>query len=749
MKEEQAMGAPIRSALRHGIGWNRGMIPKVKSRCCFLFDSGRSIPLVAILFAGLLISLPTNITAQSDSKSDPSAAATKQADGSSPKEPQRRSLTAGLKTVAPADDVSSKSLTEGLSNKSSEGDKKNGSTRRGSSTRRDPGAPKIDVGSAPKYKRLKKVQLDASLKKSALESAAKIDEMIDKGLKENKIRPEKLTDDYEFVRRAYLDISGTIPTGRQAVEFVRSRKGRDEKRMALVEKLLNSRGYVSHSFNLWAEILRLVDEGERRLTLRSYSDWVKDSIANDMPYDQFVSQLLSAEGRVLENPPVGYTLRDRGMKMANLDNSMRIFLGTRIGCAQCHDHPFDTWTQKQFYELAAFIHGTGTQHSIDAIGETIAPALREMKALPKNAKNAEMLARVDRVIDANLIGVFDVPDARLRLPKDYKYDNARPRQTVEPRVAFGSPPEIQPDVPLRKTFSNWVTSPENPRFTMTIVNRLWKRVFGVGLIEPIDNHNDATEASNQELLEFLVFEMKRVGYRQREFLRILYNTKAYQRKSFMGDWDPTEPYYFQGPVLRRMTAPQLWDSMLTLTLKDPDLYERPRGEKNLEIVALDPDRTYSLKDLREKYDASRKASGKNGAEAKLNKKHSHEGYLLVRASEMRQPQKPDHFLRQFGQGDRTLISGDTLEGHVPQILTMFNGPISHKLLYKGTVIYDEVAAAPTVNDKVEVIFLSILSRPPTRLDKRLALSEMEAEGAAGVGNLIWSLLNTREFMFIQ
>ena len=178
MKEEQAMGAPIRSALRHGIGWNRGMIPKVKSRCCFLFDSGRSIPLVAILFAGLLISLPTNITAQSDSKSDPSAAATKQADGSSPKEPQRRSLTAGLKTVAPADDVSSKSLTEGLSNKSSEGDKKNGSTRRGSSTRRDPGAPKIDVGSAPKYKRLKKVQLDASLTKSALESAAKIDDCL-------------------------------------------------------------------------------------------------------------------------------------------------------------------------------------------------------------------------------------------------------------------------------------------------------------------------------------------------------------------------------------------------------------------------------------------------------------------------------------------------------------------------------------------------------------------------------------------
>jgi len=737
------------------------MVTKSNSRYRFLLDCPPNRSLIGILLATFLVGLPSMAVAQSASKAG-------QLDKPAAEAPQKRSLTAGLKNRSLVDSADTgkkrsltaglkkRSLTEGLKNKNAEGSDSKAKNQNGNknkpangSSNRNTGASSVDYSSMKKYERLPAVKLDKDLSKTALESAAKIDEMIDKGLKDSGVRPEKVTDDYEFVRRAYLDISGTIPTGRQALEFVKSRKSRGEKRTALVEQLLNSRGYVSHSFNLWAEILRLVDQGQRTAFLRPYSDWVKDSIASDMPYDHFVSQLLSATGRIWENPPVGYTLRDRDMKLANLDNSMRIFLGTRVGCAQCHDHPFDTWTQKQFYELAAFIHGTNTSDMTGPVNQAIAQARQEMDQLPKTIETAERMREWDRIIDASAISVGEVRDARLRLPKDYKYDNAKPRQVVDPQVVFGAPPSIEPGVSLRSTFSNWVTASDNPRFTQTIANRLWKRVFGVGLIEPVDNLNDATEASNQELLDFLVLEMKRVNYKQREFLRILYNTKAYQRKAFLGDLDLNEPYFFQGPALRRMTAQQLWDSMLTLTLAEPDLYERPRGDIKLKMGALDPDKQYSLSDLSEKYKAVKEYEGRDGEEAKLNKVHSHEGYLLVRASEMPQPQKPDHFIRQFGQGDRTLISGDTVEGHVPQILTMFNGPISHKLLYEGTVIYDEVASASTINDKIEVIFLSILNRPPTRLDKRLALSEIEAQGAAGVGNLIWSLLNTREFMFIQ
>ena len=686
---------------------------RISKRCLFRACSKPRI-LAGLVIGFLLISLPVAAIGQSDTKMDQNSSGTKPADGSS-----------------------SKNMGGQAMNDS------------GSGTRNDPGSGNVDAGSISKYRPAKPIQLDPDLLGAALESASKIDAMIDKGLKKNRVRPEKMTDDYEFVRRAYLDMAGTIPTGRQTVAFARSRIDRSEKRTMLIDRLLNSPGYVSHSFNYWAEILRLVDGIRGGLNLRPYNDWVKDSIASDMPYDQFVSKMLSAEGRVWENPPVGYTLRDRDMTKANLDNTMRIFLGTRIGCAQCHDHPFDSWTQKQFYELAAFVDGTSTRHNRSVISKATATAREEMASLPKSVDNANRSSRLRRFIGQSEIWVGEKRSKKLKLPDDYQYDNGKPGEVIKPKVAFGQPPKIKRDVPLRTTFSDWVTSPDNPRFTVTIVNRLWKRAFGAGLIEPVDNLTDTTDVSNEELLDFLVYEMKRVGYRQREFLRILYNTKAYQRKAFLKDWDPNKPYYFPGPVLRRMTAQQLWDSMLTLTMAEPDAYQRPRGDIYSKLASIEPGKSYSLSDVQQKYDAVRRAEGRDGKEAKMNKVFSHEGYLLVRASEMRQPQRPDHFLRQFGQSDRTLISGNSLDGHVPQILTMFNGPISHKLLYEGTVIYDEIAAASTMKDKVDVIFLSILTRHPTRLDERLALSEMEREGAAGVGNLIWSLLNTREFMFIQ
>jgi hypothetical protein len=116
---------------------------------------------------------------------------------------------------------------------------------------------------------------------------------------------------------------------------------------------------------------------------------------------------------------------------------------------------------------------------------------------------------------------------------------------------------------------------------------------------------------------------------------------------------------------------------------------------------------------------------------------------------MPMPVPPDHFLRQFGQSDRQLISGGSTEGHVPQILTMFNGQISHKLLHEGTVIYDQVMDAEDLRAQIDGVFMSLLCRKPSRSDRKLATAEIQAYGAAGFGNVIWALLNTREFLFIQ
>ena len=277
---------------------------------------------------------------------------------------------------------------------------------------------------------------------------------------------------------------------------------------------------------------------------------------------------------------------------------------------------------------------------------------------------------------------------------------------------------------------------------------MWKRAFGVGLIEPVDDLSDESEATNQPLLDHLVAEMKRLNYSQRELLRIIYNTDCYQRQASTRDLSAEEAYYFPGPILRRMTAEQIWDSLLTLTMADANAYRRPRSDALVQAARIETDKPLSSEYLLNKATELDKVR-RDGPEAKLNKKFTHEGSLLARASELPLPLPPSHFLRQFGQSDRELIQGGSTEGHVPQILTMFNGPISHKLLNEGTVIYDEVVGSSDMRDQIDVIFLSIVGRKPTRTDYKIALAEIDANGPAGYGNVIWAMLNTREFLFIQ
>ena len=249
---------------------------------------------------------------------------------------------------------------------------------------------------------------------------------------------------------------------------------------------------------------------------------------------------------------------------------------------------------------------------------------------------------MNRLVNFNRRSVGENRKRQLKLPHDYQYDDAKPGDVVQPAVIFGDQPELTPKTSRREAFAKWLTSPENPRFTLTIANRLWKRVFGVGVIDPVDDLTDESEPSNQALMDFLVAEMKRVDYSQREFLRILYNTETYQREAHRKDLAADEPYHFPGPILRRMTAEQIWDSLLTLTLAAPDLYQRPRSDAMVAVASINPGDKLDLQQVKVKADGKREES-RNGAEAKLRKKFTHKGELLVRASEMRQPVYPSHF----------------------------------------------------------------------------------------------------------
>ncbi len=588
----------------------------------------------------------------------------------------------------------------------------------------------------------------------AARSAAIIDQIIERDLLRNKLSPNDRTTDSEFFRRVYLDIAGTIPNFQQTKAFLEDPD--PDKRSKMIDKLLDSEDYASHFYNYFADILRLRNRLSDNTNVSGdpYVHWVKTSIKENKPYDKMVHEMLTAEGKVWNNPAAGYLLRDAGMPLDNLANTVSIFLGTEIACAQCHDHPFDDWTQMEFYEMAAFFGATSTQYGGRGGGDTKQRLMGEIEGLVgtlDERKQTNLEQQLDNLLRANRYVVGDMEENRLRLPNDYKYDDAKPNDPVSPRFIFSKKgkgyvkSKKGEGSTLRTQFADWAVSKENPRFAMVIANRLWKRAFGVAVHDPVDDIPDPQICNNPELLEFLEAEMKRLDFNLKEFQRIIYNTAAYQRKACAEEPVPGEPFHFQGPALRRMTAEQMWDSFVTLVLGDPNKYKNEDNGYYQRAMDVDLDNATGRTVL-SKLTA---ASDMRGGMMMGNQAESLAGMRLMRASELSQPEGESHFLRQFGQSDRVLIEQSSTEGTVPQVLMMLNGKATHMLTDPKSLIFQNMETEKAPAGKVEVVFLSILNRKPSLKERALAQREINKNGEWGYGDLIWALINTREFMFIR
>jgi tetratricopeptide (TPR) repeat protein len=582
----------------------------------------------------------------------------------------------------------------------------------------------------------------------ALRGAKRIDQLVAANYAKHKIRPNSKTTDAEFLRRIYLDITGTIPTNLQTRRFLLSKTA--DKRARLIDDLLNSVGYASHSFNYWADVLRYTDNLNSNVRGDHYRQWIKQSLAGNKPWDRMVNELLTAEGLIWDNPATGYLQRDASMPLDNMNNTVRIFLGTRIGCAQCHDHPFDRWTQKEFYQMAAFTFGTLTRTGggdkrfwNDNPSSRLSDQFNEIEQEEEDRRRNYY--RFNRLVGFNMQIVNDQASRKITLPADYAYDNAKPGQVIAPKALFGNSAAVRTGEVPRKAFARWVTSKDNPRFALTIANRLWKRCFGVGQIEPVDDMMDDTEAENPALMAFLESEMKRVNFDMKQYLRMIFNSETYQRQACSFEVHPGEPFHFAGPILRRMTAEQLWDSILTLAVVDPNEYREPPATVRSGVIDFDLNEVSAPEML----SAISKEQQVGGQKRKWQTKYIYKGVLLARASELPSPVPANHFLRTFGQSNRELISSSSKMGSVPQVLFMFNGPISHMMLEKNSTIYNNVKRASSVTGGVTTVFRTVLNRDPDEEELAIGVEEIKQNGPAGYGNVIWSLVNTREFMFIQ
>ena len=658
-----------------------------------------------------------------------------------------------------------------------------------------------------------------------------IDRFVESNLKRHKLESNPPVDDITFVRRVYLNIAGRIPTTEELDAFLQSDAA--GKRRKLIHRLLNSKAHASHMFNYWADILRIQSRMEGR-SGEAYAAWVKEALRTNKPYDKMVLELLTSEGFVWENGAVGYYMRDAGMPLDNMSNTVQVFLGTRMVCAQCHNHPFDRWKQKEYYEMAAYTYGIDTRSNpVKLIG--LNKKLDRDDARNRNRKRKRM--RYDRhvrealndILEPLRYQVSEDKDRELKLPHDYQYNDGKPEDKVNPDTPFGAKVGSGGKSP-RTTYAKWLTSPENPRFTKVIVNRMWKHVFGIGLFEPVDDLKDSTVASNSKLLAYLEREMKAMDYDLRRFLAVLYNTRTYQRQVTREEVTLEKPYHFPGPILRRLTAEQIWDSMLTAAMPavddrtGRDKYKKYFEEKKKEVAVLleraehpeeileEAERTAKIerefdrierevrdksakareagdqprvKELRRQLDAARKdrkrrldslkeelvkkrssmastsrasnsmmMSMRKSVQSSPKKERSNSVWAgfpsdWVRASELRSPAPGGHFLREFGQSDRDTIQNAHQEASVTQALSLMNGSLCSKMTSDHSQLTKRISAAESIGAKQDTLFKALLGRLP-KDHEREAVQKIHANrGEDTWDSVVWALLNSREFYFIQ
>lgn len=631
-------------------------------------------------------------------------------------------------------------------------------------------------------------------------ASATIDKLIADQQQKLGLKPNPRTTDEQFLRRAYLDLVGRIPTLEESVAFFSSQRA--DKRQALVKSLIGSEGYISHQFTFWADLLRATTRLQDRYPGQSYVDWIKQSLRENKPYDKMVTELLCSEGPALArgNGATGYYVRDFGMPLDNMSNTVQIFLGTQLACAQCHNHPNDKWTRKDYYAMAAFTNSTEVKKGYKADKSAMKPGERmEMAELAKKIRNdpPEVRNAFRRLTETVGLSVNSADKSAMKLPHDYQYADAKPNEMVQAHVMFGDTPAVGAKQDPREVYAAWMTSANNPRFATVVANRLWKKAMGIGLVEPVDNFKDDTVASNPALMDFLTKLMVSVKFDLRKFQEAIYTTDAWQRQVMAKDVNAgDEGYAFQGPVLRRLTAEQLWDSLMTLAVPDLDTQKGATSESQIEMYEknkeMTPTQMYELakgmsthreeaqalrkdferlkgeiekaanpeekrklfaqmKELGERRKELEAKADPSMAMAVKKKEGQRDGRMgsMLRASELLQPAPNGHFLRMYGQSDRQLIENATPAPAVTQALALMNGLVDGDILSNRSLLSANLLKGTSPDAKVKILWQTILARQPTAEELSFATREIVKGSKEEWNDLAWALINSSEFLFLR
>jgi hypothetical protein len=383
-----------------------------------------------------------------------------------------------------------------------------------------------------------------------------LDGLVYEKLKEMRILPSELCGDADFIRRLYLDLTGLPPEPETVRAFLKDTRAGKVKRDELVDKLVGSPDFVDHWTNKWADLLQVNRKFLGAQGAETFRGWIRDAVAKNMPYDQFSYKLLTGSGSNMANPAASYfkILREPDLAM---ENTTHLFLAVRFNCNKCHDHPFERWTQDQYYTMASFF--TQVSRSED-------PKFKGQRTEGTAVRGPLPLVEI----------VQDTSAGEIK--------NERTGQVAKPRFPFEHAGMPDPKASRREQLAKWITSKDNPYFAKSYVNRVWSYLLGVGIIEPIDDIRAGNPPTNAKLLDRLTAEFVKSNFNVHDLIRTICKSRTYQHGIATNPFNADDENNYSHAVARRLPAEVLYDAIHRATGSQSRLPGLPPGARAAQLV---------------------------------------------------------------------------------------------------------------------------------------------------------------------
>ena len=497
-----------------------------------------------------------------------------------------------------------------------------------------------------------------------------VDRLVDAKLKQLQYLPSGLCSDSVFLRRVYLDLTGLPPTATQVRSFLQDT--RTDKRARLIDDLLSTEEFARFQALKKADLMRVSPRTLKDGRADLFAQWLVDAFRKNMPYDQFARTILTATGDTKQVAPANYFLAIPTME-ERTEMTAQLFMGTRVECTKCHNHPFENWTMRDYYSIGAVFART----------------------------------------DVTKSGVVQLTNA----------GEVQHPTTHDVMTPWGSVPG-QNTADRRVAFAAWLTKPGNPFFARVEVNRMWADLMGRGIVNPVDDFRSSNPPANAPLLDALAQEFERSGYDRKHILRLICNSRTYQSDTQPNKFNLSDEALFSHARIRMLTAEQLKDAI------------------GLTTDAILPPAQYAVEEqkLRDKFMAD---GGKSEA-MKLQLTRMEE--RMQYATQRPYPEE-SAFNTTFGQPQRETACTCERQNSptLLEALELLNGGTAYRMAETGARHYSGM----TDPALIEELYLSALSRFPNAKEKATAQAFLAkaANRENAVTDLVWTVLNTQEFLF--